>query len=56
MAARLGQAIYWIAVIVAVLLAVLGAFALFGKEPLMVALLFIPAVIVWGILVRTRGD
>jgi membrane associated rhomboid family serine protease len=56
MAARLGQAIYWIAVIVAVLFAVLGAYALFSKEPLLGALLFIPAVIAWGILVRTRGD
>ena len=56
MAARLGHGSYWFAVIVAVLLAALGAYALFGKEPLLGALLFIPAVIVWGILVRTRGD
>lgn len=49
MAARLGVVLYWLAIIVALLLAALGVVALFGETPLMSLIAFIPAGIVWAI-------
>ena len=47
MAARLGVVIYWFGVLLAFLLGAIGVFVLFGDQPIVSVVLFVPAAIVW---------
>ena len=48
MAERLGEIIYWVAIGLAGLTAVIGVLVLFGDKPVFSLVLFIPTVIIWG--------